>query len=260
MAGGHAEPPSPTDVLITLEGCALNAQAWAFVSAPEGTYIMRPSLALAEAFIRDPQAISNIVSDTYTNRIHACVGATAVCAAAAVRALEEVGFIAHLRGEPCVTLLGVPDAFPAWNQKSRKESQEVFKELVRVPAKTILEADWRGVDAECDAPTVRESTWLTAGLGEGRAVLSGEGHYFGSASESGSYPSWVPGPVFVVFFPEEHEFPERVPHAALEAASKNTALWAWVVFLSPSRITAFRSGPDGVEIHGPTHRVDVLRA
>lgn len=258
--GGHAEPPSPTDVLITLEGCALNAQAWAFVSAPEGTYIMRPSLALAEAFIRDPQAISNIVGNTYTNRIHACVGATSVCAAAAVRALEEVGFIAHLRGEPCVALLGVPDAFPAWNQQSRKESQEAFKELVRAPAKTILEADWRGVDAECDAPTVRESTWLTAGLNEGRAVLSGEGHYFGSASESGSYPSWVPGPVFVVFFPEEHELPERVPHAALEAASKNAALWAWVVFLSPSRITAFRSGPDGVEIHGPTRRVDVLRA
>ena len=258
--GGHAEPPSPADVLITLEGCALNSQAWAFVSAPEGTYIMRPSLALAEAFIRDPQAISNIVGNTYTNRIHACVGATAVCAAAAVRALEEVGFIAHLRGEPCVTLLGVPDAFPAWNQKSRKESQEAFKELVRAPAKTILEADWRDVDAECDAPTVRESTWLTAGLGEGRAVLSGEGHYFGSASESGSYPSWVPGPVFVVFFPEEHELPERVPHAALEAASKNAALWAWVVFLSPSRITVFRSGPDGVEIHGPVRRADVLRA
>jgi len=257
--GGHAEPPSSADVLITLEGCALNAQAWAFVSAPEGTYIMRPSLALAEAFIRDPQAISNIVSGTYTDRIHACIGATAVCAAAAVRALEEVGFIAHLRGEPCVPLLGVPDVFPAWNQKSRKESQEVFKELVRSPAKSILEADWRDIDAECDAPTVRESTWLTAGLREGRAVLSGEGHYFGSASESGSYPSWVPGPVFVVFFPEEHEFPERVPHAALEAASKNAALWAWVVFLSPSRITVFRSGPDGVEIHGPTHRADALR-
>ena len=57
-----------------------------------------------------------------------------------------------------------------------------------------------------------------------------------------------------MYFPEEHEFPERVPHAALEAASKNAALWAWVVFLSPSRVTVFRSGADGVEIHGPTSR------
>ena len=132
--GGHAEPPSPTDVLITLEGCALNTQAWAFVSAPEGTYIMRPSLALAGAFIRDPQAISAIVRDTYTDRVNACVGATAVCAAAAVQALEEVGFIAHLRGEPCTPLLAVPDVFPAWNQKSRKESQAAYAALASAQA------------------------------------------------------------------------------------------------------------------------------
>jgi hypothetical protein len=252
--GGRAEPPSSTDVLATLEACALNMQAWAFVSAPEGTYIMRPSQALAAAFRRDPQPVADIVSDLYAERVHACAGATAACGADAVRALEEAGFIAHLRDKPCAPMLPVPDLFPAWNRKSRDESRAAYAALAASTPEAILAADWGGVAAESESPTVRAATWLTAGLSGGRAVPSGEGHAFGPASEPGSYPSGVPGPLLAVYFPDEGQFPARVPHAALDAARKNAALWAWVVFLSPTRATVFRAGPAGVEIHGPAPR------
>jgi len=254
--GSRAEPPSPTDVLLTLEACALDMQAWAFVSAPEGTYIMRPSQALAAAFLRDPQEVADTVSGLYTEGVRACVGTTAACGADAVRALEEAGFVAHLRGEPCTPLLPVPDLFPTWNRESREESRAAYAALAETPAETLLAADWAPAAAEGESPTVRAATWLTAGLSEGRAVPSGEGHGLGPADEPGSYPSGVPGPLLVVYFPDEEGFPARVPHAALKAARKNAALWAWVVFLSPSRVSVFRAGPAGVEIHGPAPRRD----
>jgi hypothetical protein len=252
--GARAEPPSPTDVLITLEACALDMQAWAFVSAPEGTYIMRPSQALARAFLRDPQAVARDVESVYSRLVHDCVGATAVCSEAATHALEEVGFIAHMRGLPCMALQTVPDLFPAWNRASREESRAAYAALAEAPAGTLLAADWAPAAALGESPTVRAATWITAGLSHGRVVPSGEGHRLGPADEPDSYPSGAPGPLLVVYFPDEEGFPARVPHAALKAAHKNAALWAWVVFLSPSRVTVFRAGPAGVEIHGPTQR------
>jgi hypothetical protein len=252
--GARAEPPSPTDVLITLEACALDMQAWAFVSAPEGTYIMRPSQALARAFLRDPQAVARDVESVYSRLVHDCVGATAVCSEAAIHALEEVGFIAHMRGEPCMTLQTVPDLFPAWNRASRGESRAAYAALAETSAGALLAADWAPAAALGESPTIRAATWLTAGLSHGRVVPSGEGHGLGPADEPDSYPSGAPGPLLVVYFPDEGGFPARVPHAALKAAHKNAALWAWVVFLSPSRVTIFRAGPAGVEIHGPAPR------
>ena len=254
--GARAEPPSPTDVLITLEACALDMLAWAFVSAPEGTYIMRPSQALAGAFLRDPQAVARDVESIYSQLVRDCIGATAACSEVAILALEEVGFIAHMRGEPCTTLQTVPDLFPGWNRVCREESRAAYAALAEAPAGELLAADWTPAAALGESPTVRAVTWLTAGLSHGRAVPSGEGHRLdGPADEPGSYPSGgVPGPLLVVYFPDEGGFPARVPHAALKAAQKNAALWAWVVFLSPSRVTVFRAGPAGVEIHGPAPR------
>jgi hypothetical protein len=252
--GARAEPPSPTDVLITLEACALDMQAWAFVSAPEGTYIMRPSQALARAFLRDPQAVARDVESAYIQLVHDCDGATTVCSEAAIHALEEVGFIAHMRGEPCMTLQTVPDLFPAWNRASREESRAAYSALTETPAGALLATDWAPAAALGESPSIRAATWITAGLSHGRVVPSGEGHHLGPADEPDSYPSGVPGPLLVVYFPDEEEFPARVPHAALKAAHKNAALWAWIVFLSPSRVSVFRAGPAGVEIHGPAPR------
>jgi len=255
--GGLAEPPSTCDVLNTLEGCALDMQAWAFVSTPEGTYIMRPSQAISAAFLHDPQETFRIVSEIYNAQINTCAGTTAVCSKEAIRTLEEVGFIAHLQGEPCVPLMSVPDLFPVWNKESREENRAAYAALAKTSAESLLASDWEPAAAEGKSPTLKASTWITAGLKEGRVAPSGNGHSLNGPPDSlDSYPNGVPGPLLVIYFPEEDEFPERVPYAALDAARKNAAHWAWVVFLSPSRVTIFRAGPADVEIHGPTPRRD----
>ena len=254
--GGSAEPPSPQDVRVTLDSCARDYLAWAFVSAPEGTYVMRPTLALAESYVRDPGGVADIVTGLYTGRIQSCRGATAVCAEAAVRALEEAGFIAHLRGVPCAPLLAVPDLDPAGNQISRGARREEYEELAGGPGELLLAVDWSPITDLGEAPTVRAPTWMTASLRRGRVVPTGAGHMFGpSARDPASYPSRDPGPLFVVYFPEEDLFPAQVPHAALDAARNNASRWAWSVFLSPRRVTVFRAGPHGVEIHGPAARI-----
>lgn len=253
--GGLAEPPSTCDVLNTLEGCALDIQAWAFVSTPEGTYILRPSQATSAAFLHDPQETTRIVSGIYTTQVNACAGTTAACSKDAIRALEEAGFIAHLQGEPCILLMSTPDLFPLWNQESRKESRAAYAALANTSAEILLATDWEPAAAEGESPSLKASTWITASLKEGRVIPSGNGHNFnGPPDRPDSYPSGIPGPLFVIYFPEEDDFPGRVPFAALNAARKNAALWAWVVFLSPSRVTIFRAGAADVEIHGPTLR------
>jgi len=258
--GSRAEPPSPTDVLLTLEECALDMLAWTFVSAPEGTYIMRPSQALASAFRRNPQEVANIVSTVYSEGLRACEGATAICSADAVRTLGEAGFIAYLRDVACAPLLPVPDIFPTWNQKIREVSRADHAALAETSAEDLVAIDWGPVAAVGESPTIQSTSWMTAGLsksdqdGVQRAVPSGDGHGFGSAADPNSYPSGVPGPLLVVYFPDEGDFPTQVPQAALDAARKNEALWAWVVFLSPSRLVVFRAGPAGVELHGPVPR------
>ena len=251
--GGSAEPPSVQDVLVTLDSCARGHQAWAFVSAPEGTYVLRPSLALAGAYLRDPEGVRGVVADLYAQQVSNCRGATAACGEAAARALGEAGFIAHLRGAPCAPLLAVPDLNPVGNQMSRAAYRGEFAALAETPGELLLAADWTPVSDLGESPTVRAATWLMASLRGGRVVPTGAGHMFGPVGDPASYPGREPGPLFVVYFPEE-DVPAQVPHAALEAARTNAGRWAWSVFLSPHRVTVFRVAPHGVEIHGPVAR------
>ena len=250
--GRQAEPPSPSDILLTLHACALDEHAWSFVSAPEGTYVLRPSQALAAAYLHDPQQAGDSAAGLYTRRLQEIVGATLAGAQEAVRALEDAGFVAFLRVAPCAPLLAVPDLFPAWNLKSREAGRAAYAALAALPPAELLAADWAPIVAQGEAPTLYFATWLTAGLDRGgAAVPSGMGHSFGPPDAADSYPSGIPGPLFVVYFPNEKEFPLRVPHAAIAAAQKNSDFWAWAVFLSPTRVTVFRVGADGVELHGP---------
>ena len=53
--GSVAEPPSHGDLEFVLSRCAHQSMIWHFVTAPEGTYIMRPSDVLASRYTIDPR-------------------------------------------------------------------------------------------------------------------------------------------------------------------------------------------------------------
>ena len=63
-----------------------------------------------------------------------------------------------------------------------------------------------------------------------------------------------------MYFPDEQAYPKVVPHAAAAASHEQAAYWAWVVFLSPSLVTAFRTSERGLEVHGPVPRAHVPAA
>lgn len=252
--GSNAEPPSGTDALIALESSAFGKIAWSFVSAPEGTYVMRPSQALMESYLSNPQDVSESVRKIYEERMHNCAGDVETCAESAVRALEDAGFIAFIRGKPCAPLLSVPDLIPNWNRHRRAENLAEFGALSAMSAQDMSELDWRDVESRGENPSIRYPTWLTAGYSAGAVKPSGNGHMMDAVNEASSYPVGIPGPLFVVYFPDEHQFPEFVPHAALRAAKSNAELWAWMVFLGPTRLTLLRHHENGIETYGPVAR------
>ncbi len=256
--GSQSEPPSPQDVLRSLALCAQDLQAWDLVSAPEGTYIMRPSRALAAAYLHDPKHTAEAVSAVYDKQLRACLGTALECADAAIRALGDAGFVAHLRKAPCLRLPSAPDLWPALNRKSREESRAAYAAIQAMKPAALLAVDWGAVTALADAPALQDIvSWITANLRGGRAVPDGEGHMLTDVDDPSAYPTWPTGPLFVVYFPTEDAFPGQVPHAAVRAAKRSTNAWAWAVFLSRSRITIFRASPGGVEIHGPMRRAPV---
>lgn len=254
--GSHAEPPSPADIQITLEACALDIMAWAFISAPEGTYIIRPSQIIILSYLRDPQSILDNIQSIYTDSIHECLNSTVVCCETAINSLKEIGFIAYLRNKPCIPLLPVPDLFPMWNRERRDENRAAYSKLVKTSAEKLFTIDWDPAIIDSESPTIRAATWLTCSLDGDQVSTNGIGHYFGAVDDIESYPHGIPGPLLIIYFPEEDNFPIRIPYAALKAARKNIALWAWVIFLSPTRITVFRARVNDVEIHGPTTRIN----
>jgi hypothetical protein len=254
--GSHAEPPSPADIQITLEACALDIMAWAFISAPEGTYIVRPSQLIILTYLRDPQSVLDNIQSIYTDSIHECLNSTIVCCGMAINSLKEIGFIAYLRNKPCIPLLPVPDLFPMWNRERRDENRAAYARLVKTSAEKLFTVDWDPAIIDSESPTIRAATWLTCSLDGDQVSTNGIGHFFGAVDDIDSYPHGIPGPLLIIYFPEEDNFPIRIPYAALKAARKNIALWAWVIFLSPTRITVFRARVNDVEIHGPTNRIN----
>ena len=249
--GTHAEPPSTQDIIVTLWLSSHDKLAWAFISAPEGTYIIRPSQVLIDAFRRDPDTVKDSVSHIYES--NNCFGAPAICGEQAVHTLEDAGFVAYLRDVPCMTLLSIPDVDPDWNRENREASRAAYIELTNMPADTILAIDWTLVIAESEVPTLQAPSWLIAKFEDGQAMPTGFGHRFGDINSDNTYPT-IRGPMFIVYFPIDSHFPVRIPQAAINAARRNANFWAWVVFLSPIRITIIRTHDDNVEIHGPVMR------
>jgi hypothetical protein len=251
FSGAYGEAPSGADVVLTLHSCARDRMAWHFVSAPEGTYAMRPSAALSDAFLRSPEATEESVKKIYDRPCH---GTANLCAAQAVAALSDAGFVAFFRPSPCLPLRDRPDLMPILNGRSRARAHADLEALSEMSAAEVAGLDWGPLTGNLDVPTIRSASWALVGLEGGAVVWSGSAHWMANVHDVRSYPLGVPGPVFAVYFPEEGEFPGRIPRAALLAAQRNSETWAWIVFLSPTRVLAFRQQADGTESFGPAAR------
>jgi len=246
FVGHHVEPPSDQDVSVTLMLCAEQLLAWSFVAAPEGTYIMRPSRALAEAHRLDPHCINDLVLATYREYKH-CHDSVAACAEQTVRALNEAGLVAFLRPTPGAALFPRPDLFTIANSQTRAASRAADAEAAALTPAQLFALDWSAVDAIAATEAVRtDQLWLEVRIG-GQKARARDGHILKNLDDPQAYPRWEnhSAPILTVYFADDSRLPSAIPHGAIHAADG----WAWVVFLTPLRLAVFRAGPAGVEIH-----------
>jgi hypothetical protein len=252
--GAEAEAPSYVDLKFTLDKCARGFMAWHFVSAPEGTYILRPSALLKKAYLRDPAAVRNDIG-TVLAALSSDIGATMAVARATPARMADVGFIVYFRAAPCVRPLDVPDILPWTNGRSRETLREDYAHAAQLTGEEIVNADWSAINALHVVPTVQsEISWISVRCvptkPRPRMESAGDGHKFsGDLTDAGAWSEFWPGPILVLHF--GGAVPRRVPRAAMTAAHANSHRWAWVVFLSADDVLAFRSDEAGLEIHGP---------
>lgn len=247
--GGSFEPPSSADVRWILHNCSRLGQVWHFVTAPEGTYIVRPSAQLARWYSDEPARAEGAAVSLYSSGLQ-CLGGVLVCARAAVRALRDAGFVAFFREHPCrgFTFLDRPDLTPGRNSADARLAAAEVDAARRLSGAELLGADWLAVLRATDVPGLSPSSWTRASWSKGRLALH-DGHHFGDPADSESYPVGFAGPI-VIFTFEPDAFPRALPPAAVEAARSNAASWPWLVFLCRDAVLAFRH-TSGLEVYGP---------
>jgi hypothetical protein len=178
--------------------------------------------------------------------------------------LWDAGFIAYFRDKPCVPLLDIPDNRPIWNNMNRQEIRKRYQESINIKSDILAKSNWDAVTYASTSPSMPTATaWLSAYVtyvGDNKnphILLNAPGHYFASAYDAKSYPrstNNAPGPLFVVYYSSDSDFPSSVPNAAISALRTHSTTWSWMVFLSPVRIVVFRADENGVEIYGPVPR------
>jgi hypothetical protein len=246
--GAKHEPPSDGDLVHIMVGAAFRGLVWHFITAPEGTYIVRPSQLLLDRFRADPSATETRVIEAYMRSY--CVGGVAQCAVRATDALHDAGFVAYFRSAPCMPLSVAPDLLPDANAHARREVVADLKAHAGLPGATLLAADWaRALDAG-HTSAFRDSSWMRARF-VGGAIQPMDGHGFGDPADPSAYPIWAPGPL-MIFCVADDAFPAKIPAAAVRVAQEKADVWAWVAFLSSSRVLVFRADAAGaLEMHGP---------
>lgn len=247
--GAKHEPPSDGDLLHIMSGAAYRGLVWHFITAPEGTYIVRPSQLLIEQFRADWQTAEKWAIETYTAQ-YFCVGGVVKCAARAVDALRDAGFVAYFRSKPCMPMSTVPDLLPDANAHVRREVLADLEAHKALPGATLLAADWaRAIDMSHTGSFLR-SSWMRARF-VGGAIQPMDGHGFGDPADPGAYPIGTPGPL-MIFCVEDSKLSSKIPAATIRAVQEMAEEWAWVAFLSSARVMVFRADAAGaLEVHGP---------
>jgi len=249
--GYSSEPPSPQDLHVSLRQAAYHGLVWSFVSAPEGTYIYRPSRQLVEA-LRQREGHADLAAKVYEDSLEPCEAGVTACAARAVKALREAGFVAFFRKAPCAPLLERPDLAAGDNALDREAHHRELAALRAVEGPVLLSADWSQVPAMHSHEGIRSASWVRARYDPKSGVVTPiSGHHFSDPYEADSYPRYSPGPLMVVYFSDDRSLPRAVPAAAISVAEETAHKWPWIAFMSPRRVLVFRAGPQGVETHGP---------
>jgi hypothetical protein len=247
--GNYFEPPSGADLSVSLQTTTRKSTVWDFVSAPEGTYITRPSQLLSEYYKRNPVDAEKDFLTIYEKGIQWCSGSVMACVQKTMEALRNSGFVAHFRAAPCIPLLTRPDLNPIENMTSREETRASLNILKKLSGPELIAADWSQVIEENQSPTAQGSSWTPAVYENGVILPKLIGHKFVDPSDIKSYPE-SPGPL-MIFFMSENSFPSRIPPAAIEVAKHNSEVWPWLAFLSTERVQVFRADNSGLEVHGP---------
>jgi len=246
--GSVSEPPSEGDLEFVVSRCALQGMIWHFVTAPEGTYILRPSEFLTTRYLIDPQGTIKDMLRAYGART--CDSGVMDCVGTTLSLLHDAGFVAFFRERPCGKLATKPDFAPEANASRRSETRADLAVHEALGGQELARADWSVAVAISGSPTVTSMAWFRARYTAG-VIQPISGHMFQDPANERSYPSaQVPGPILVFFFPQG--LPPKLPAAALSVAKKRVGIWPWMAFLSPSQVMAFRAdAAESIEVYGP---------
>jgi len=264
--GLRLEIPSFADLSIILHRTSKVLQAWSFITAPEGTYIIRSSQLMREYAKEDREKTNKHFYHIY-DILNNCEDSAEVCKKNIFRALMDAGFIVFFHDKPCLKLSTKP--IIPWatglNLLSRAEYNDDIVFTKKLSAADLASADWSQIDDILLHPLIDDISYCSARIEavDGNAgfrtnivlPISDAGIHgiddINSPMEWYNFPTT--GPIFIIYFPVK--IPLHVPDAANKAASRNQKDWIWIVFLSPTQVMAIQASENGIITHGPINRV-----
>jgi hypothetical protein len=228
--------------------CALNISAWAFVSAPEGTYIYRPSTILINSYLRQPQETIEFINSNY---IKDCVDSAFNCVEDAISKIKEIGFIMYFYNNPCINIeKEQPNIVPDWNNLDLETIEQDMTYIRNLNPAKFASYNWSEVISMCITPSVSDNaSWLTINLKRNKIIIMGEGHKMDNINNEYSYPMNAFGPILVICFPEK--IPPAIPHAAITVSQKQKNNLIWIIFIDISQLVVFRADENGIHSYGP---------
>ena len=264
--GLKLEIPSFADLSIVLHQTSKLLQAWSFITAPEGTYIIRSSQLMRENAIEDKEKTNKHFYRIY-EKLNNCHDSPTLCKQNIFRALTDAGFIVFFHDNPCLKLSNRP--ILPWatglNLLSRPDYKADIEFTQKLSAADLASADWSQVDDILLHPLIDDTSYCSARI---EAVDDNAGYRTNivlpitdtgihgidditSQEEWYNFPST--GPLFILYFPVN--IPLHIPDAAIKTAGRNQKDWVWVIFLSPTQVMAIQVTDKGTLTHGPINRV-----
>jgi hypothetical protein len=259
--GHNDERPSTNDLESILHEYSNRQLVWHFISAPEGTYIVRPTDMIAEFYKSNNDLVSNKIAEIY-EKLNPTPMTIMESIEYVIKLITECGFIVYFHKNQCMPMLDVPDIVSEINVRSRGDHEKAIKYINGLSAEEITRLDFSGIDDICKA--IHGAVYTMWVIGD---IVIPHDKKHASVSSSGlsgpvEYPLDDPrayhsiysfGPFMIIYFQYEKDFPEKVHQVTLQISNKQRPYWVWCIFMSNTRITVFRDR-DGVEIFGPVKR------
>jgi hypothetical protein len=248
--GWAGEGPSVADLRYAIS-MREEGLVWAFVTGPEGTYVLRPTRAVVE-----------LAGQSSDEELAEFLGE-------ATRALEKyapsrfphefmkkanlLGFEGVFRDTPCGPISAHTNSVVFANSIPRAALDDSFARLAGLSAAQVAAGvEWKGVDAVCGA--IEDVTSWFSAYTEGAAldnIISHGADSFETTAAISNLPQIMP---IAGFYLPDDSFPSDPPTAVMHYLTHYHTGWLWLVLLSPSYI--FVAGRQGarVSLHGPARR------